>query len=235
MQGTQVEPERHKRNWRTYLIIVGLLTLFIVVPIVAMVYFKEEIRQAQAYGYAGVFIVGLLCGITIIPAPTQLLIFTFGNILNPMFGFGPDYVGPAYVGAVAGLGSAIGGITVYLTGAGVQTIWSRLQNRERAIQRRLGLSNEVTGLAQSQFWSKAKAFYDRLVNWLSGRRGAWVVFISSAIVISPFYPAGLAAGSLRIGLLRFFLVSWAGKTVRYLYVAYAGYYGLQFLLKWFGG
>lgn len=235
MPATEVAQERPKRNWLTYLIIIGLVTLFIVVPIVAMVYFREEIRQAQAYGYAGVFVVGLLCGITIIPAPTQLLIFTFGNVLNPLFGFGPDYVGPAYVGAVAGLGSAIGGITVYLTGAGVQTIWSRLRNREQALQRRLGLVDDVNKQTQSRLWSKGKAFYDRLVNWLSGRGGAWVVFISSAIVISPFYPAGLAAGSLRMGLLRFFLISWAGKTVRYLYVAYAGYYGLQFVLKWFGG
>jgi len=235
LPAVEVAQARPKRNWRTYLIIACLVTLFIVVPIVALVYFKEEIRQAQAYGYAGVFVVGLLCGITIIPAPTQLLIFTFGNILNPLYGFGPDYVGPAYVGVVAGLGSAIGGITVYLTGAGVQTIWSKLRNREQAFQRRLGLVDDMNKQAQSRLWSKGKAFYDRLVKWLSGRGGAWVVFISSAIVISPFYPAGLAAGSLRMGLLRFFLISWAGKTVRYLYVAYAGYYGLQFLLKWFGG
>lgn len=235
MPSIEVVEDRPKRNWLTYLIMIGLVTLFIVVPIVAMVYFRDEIRQAQAYGYAGVFVVGLLCGITIIPAPTQLLIFTFGNILNPLFGFGPDYVGPVYVGVVAGLGSAIGGITVYLTGAGVQTIWSRLRNREQALQRRLGLVDDTNKQAQSRLWSKGKAFYDRLVKWLSGRGGAWVVFISSAIVISPFYPAGLAAGSLRMGLLRFFLISWAGKTVRYLYVAYAGYYGLQFVLKWFGG
>jgi len=234
LQGIQVEQERPKRNWLTYLITISLVVLFIVVPIVALVYFQDEIKQAQAYGYAGVFVVGLLCGITIIPAPTQLLIFTFGHVLNPLFGFGPEYVGPVYVGVVAGFGSAIGGITVYLTGAGVQTIWSRLRNREQAFERRLGLGDEVTRPVQSKFWLKGRAFYNRLVKWLSGRGGAWVVFISSAIVISPFYPAGLAAGSLRMGLVKFFLISWAGKTVRYLYVAYAGYYGLRFLLKWFG-
>ena len=47
-------------------------------------------------------------------------------------------------------------------------------------------------------------------------------------------PAGLAAGSLRMGLVKFFLISWAGKTVRFLYIAYAGYWGLQFILKWIG-
>jgi membrane protein YqaA with SNARE-associated domain len=234
LPGTQVERERPKRDWRIYVIIISLAVLLIVVPTVAMVYFREEIQEAEGYGYLGVFVVGLLCGITIIPVPAQLLIFTFGNILKPIFGFEPDYVGPAYVGVVAGLGSAIGGITVYLTGAGVQTIWSRLRNREQAFEHRLGLGNEMTKQAQSQFWSKGKAFYNRLVNWLNGKGGSWVVFITSAVVISPFYPVGLAAGSLRMGLPRFFLINWAGRTIRYLYVAYAGYWGLYFLLKWFG-
>ncbi len=224
MEGIGAEQPRPKSRWRSYLIIISLGTLFIVLPIVALVYFREEIQQAQGYGYMGVFVVGLLCGITIIPAPTQLLIFTFGNVLNPV-----------YVGLVAGLGGAIGGITVYLTGTGVQTIWSKLRKRERALQRRLGLDKGMIEPSESQFWSKGKAFYDKLVNWVGGKRGSWALFVTSAMVISPFYPAGLAAGSLKMGLLRFFLISWAGKTVRYLYVAFAGYWGLHFLLKWFGG
>ena len=44
-------------------------------------------------------------------------------------------------------------------------------------------------------------------------------------------PAGLAAGSMGMGLIKFFLISWAGKTVRYLYVAAAGYYGLEFVSR----
>jgi membrane protein YqaA with SNARE-associated domain len=218
---TEVAQDRPKRRWGSHLIIISLVALLIVVPTVALVYFREEIQGAQGYGYGGVFVVGLLCGISIIPAPTQLLIFTFGHVLNPL-----------YVGLTAGLGSASGGITVYLTGAGVQTIWSKLRSREQAFERRLGLGNEITKPAQSQFWSKGKAFYNRVVNWLSGKGGAWVVFITSAMIISPFYPVGLAAGSLRMGLRRFFLINWAGRTIRYLYVAYAGYWGLYFLLKW---
>ncbi len=232
MEGTQVEQKRPKGRWQVYLITIGLGALFFVLPMVAMVYFREEIQQAQGYGYLGVFIVGLLCGITIIPAPTQLLVFTFGNVLKPPLG--PEYIGPVFVGLVAGFGSAVGGITVYLTGAGVQTIWSRLRNKERDFQRRLGLDNGMTKPVRSRFWSKSKSFYDRLVKWIAGKGGSWALFITSALLISPFYPAGLAAGSLRVGLLRFFLVSWAGKTVRYIVVAYAGYWGLHFLLKWIG-
>lgn len=219
----QIKQETPKMNWRSYLIIISLGALFTVLPMAAMVYFREEIQQAYGYGYIGVFLVGVLCGVTIIPAPTQLLVFTFGHILDPL-----------KVGLVAGLGSAIGGITVYLTGAGVQTIWSKLRNNEQAFQRRLGLDNDMTELVQSQFWSKGKAFYNRLANWVGGKGGSWVLFLTSAVVFSPFYPAGLAAGSLRMGLLKFFLISWAGKTVRYLIVAFAGDLGLRFILKWLG-
>ncbi len=224
MGATQVELEKPRRSWLSYLIIVCVIALFVILPISALVYFREEIQKAQAYGYIGVFIVGVLCGVSIIPAPTQLLIFTFGHVLNPL-----------YVGLVAGLGGAIGGITVYLTGAGVQTIWSKFRNKEQAFQHRLGLSDVNYSPPRSQFWSKTEILYNRLVKWVGGKRGAWALFITSAVVISPFYPAGLAAGSLHMGLLKFFLISWAGKTVRFLYVALAGYWGLQFILKWTGG
>jgi len=212
-QGRQMGLMRH---WRSFLVIIVILALFIVLPVAALLRFQDEIKQAQAYGYLGVFIVGILCGITVIPAPTQLLVFTFGHVLNPI-----------WVGLIAGFGGAIGGITVYLTGAGVQTMWSKLRSRELALERSLGIEGEKSNLKRSQFWIIGKAFYDRLEDWISGRKGAWALFITSSLVISPFYPAGLAAGSLGMGLTKFFLISWAGKTVRYISVALAGYWGLE--------
>ena len=218
----QVEQERPKRSWRFYLI-SGIGILLTILLVAVAVYFREEIRYVGGYGYVGVFFVGILCGMTIIPAPTLLLVFTFGNILNPL-----------YVGLVAGLGGALGGITVYLTGAGVGTLWSRFRTKERAFEHRLGLNGDSRQQVQAQFWSKGEALYDRFVRWIGGRGGAWTLFIASAMIISPFYFAGLAAGSLRMGLLKFFLVTWAGKTVKYLVVAFAGYWGLRFLLPWIG-
>ena len=208
-------------RWHHYLSIIIVLALFIVLPVVALLYFQEELQKAQAYGYAGVFIVGLLCGITIIPAPTQILIFTFGHVLQPWW----------LVGLVAGLGSATGGITIYLTGAGAQNIWSRIRNQEWVFQHRLGIDKEIARLQESGVWSKWKAFCEGLAMWTNGRKGSWALFITAALVFSPFYPASLAAGSLGMGLIKFFLISWAGKTVRYLYVAAAGYYGLEFILR----
>ncbi len=227
----QIEQERRKRRWHFYLI-SGLSFLLTVLLAVAIVYFWEEIQYARGYGYAGGFLVSILGGITVIPVPSLLVIFTLGRVLKPVFG--PEYVGPVYVGLVSGFGEALGGITVYLTGAGVETIWSRFRSKEQAFERRLGLDGDAVEPVKSQFWSKGESFYNRLVDWVGGWGGSWIVFIASAIPISPFYFAGLAAGSLRMGLARFFLVSWAGKTIRGLFIAFAGYWGLYFLPQWFG-
>ncbi len=223
MGATQVEQGRPRRSWRFYLISC-LSFLLTVLLAVAVVYFWEEIQQAKGYGYAGGFLVSILGGVTIIPVPSLVVIFTLGGVLSPLF-----------VGLISGFGEALGGLTIYLTGAGAETIWSRFRIKEQAFQRQLGLGDDITRPVQSQFWSRGEAFYNRLLKWVGGREGALVVFIVAAMPLSPFYFAGLAAGSLRMGLLRFFLLSWAGKTIKGLTIAFAGYGGLYFLLKWIGG
>ncbi len=228
---TQVEQERLKGSWRFY-VVSGLGILLTVLLVAAAVYFREQIEHAEGYGYAGVFFVGILCGITIIPAPTLLLVFTLGSVLKPILG--PEYLGPVYVGLVAGFGGALGGITVYLTGAGAETIWSRVRSKMPTLAYRPDSSDDSVRTVRSRFWSRGEAFYNRLANWMGGRGGYLTLFIVAALPISPFYFAGLAAGSLRMGLWRFFLVSWAGKTVRYLIIAFAGYWGLHYLLQWIG-
>ena len=218
----QVEQERPKKSWRFYL--TGGLSLLLTLTIAgAIVYFWEEIQQAQGYGYAGGFVVSVLGGITIIPAPSLVVTFTLGRVLNPI-----------YVGLISGFGEALGGLTIYLTGAGVETIWSRLRSKEQTFERRLGLDYDSRQQVQSNVWSKGEAFYNRLVKWVGGKAGSGVVFIVAAMPLSPFYFAGLAAGSLHMGLTRFFLLSWTGKTIKGMTVAYAGYWGLHFLLQWIG-
>ena len=222
MEATLAEQTRPKRNWRFHLISsTGFLCTALLV--VAAIYFSEDIQRAWGYGYVGVFLVGILCGVTIIPAPTLLLTFSLGHVLNPL-----------YVGLVAGLGGAIGGITVYMTGAGMENIWSRLWPKMQNSESQQDQHYHNVQAVKSRFWSKGEALYNHLVKWMGGKRGYWTLFISSAMIISPFYFAGLAAGSLRMSFWKFFLLSWAGKTAKYLIVAFAGYWGLGFLLKWIG-
>ena len=197
-----------------------------VLLLIAIIYYWDEIQQAgslRSLGYIGGFIVSTLAGMTIIPAPALPVTFTLGRALNPV-----------YVGLIAGFGDALGGITVYLTGAGVETIWSRLRLKAQTPEQQTGPGYNIVQPVQSQFWSKSETFYNRLAGWIGGRGGTWVVFVTSAVPLFLFYFAGIAAGSLRMGLLRFFLISWAGKTVKGFMIAFAGYWGLYFLPKWLG-
>lgn len=216
---TQVEQERPKRGGRRFHLIGGLSLLLTVALIVAVIYFWDEMQQAQGYGYLGEFLVSVPAGITLIPAPSLVVTFALGRALNPV-----------YVGLVSGLGEALGGILVYLTGAGVETIGSRFMTKEPTSERQPGQRHGIVRVVESRFWSKGAAWYNRFVGWVGGRGGVWVVFIAAAApILNLFYPAGIAAGSLHMGLLRFFLVSWAGKTLKGLIVAFAGYGGLYFL------
>jgi len=221
----QVKQEAQKRGWGQYLLI-GIGFLLTVLLVVAVVFFWEEMRVESLgyqYGYAGGFLVGILGGITIIPIPSLLVVFTLGGVLNPI-----------YVGLISGLGEALGGITVSLTGAGGGAIWSRLRSKQQAFYDQPSPSYDKPTPVQSKLRSRWQTFYDRLAGSVGRQGSSWLVFVVSAMVFSPFYFAALAAGSLHMGLKRFFLASWAGKTIKGLIVACAGYWGLHFLLQWIG-
>ncbi len=219
----QVEQERPEKRWRSY-VIVSLSFLLTLAIAVAVVYFWEEIQRARGYGYAGGLVVSVLGGITVIPAPSLMVTFALGAVLTPVF-----------VGLISGFGEALGGLTIYLTGAGGGVIWSKLRSSEQSFEQRLGLKDYTGQLVKTQVWSKGESFYNLMVKWVGGRVGSLLIFIVAAMPLSPFYFAGLAAGTLRMGLLRFFLLSWAGKTIKGITIAFAGYWGLSFLLPWFGG
>jgi len=66
-----------------------------------------------------------------------------------------------------------------------------------------------------------KKAYARLVDWMQ-RRGGITVFVLSAIP-NPFIDlAGIAAGTLRYPVWRFLLFCWLGKTLKTLFIAWAG-------------
>lgn len=67
---------------------------------------------------------------------------------------------------------------------------------------------------------KAK-MYERLVS-LTNRFGLWVVFILAVIPNPIFDLAGAAAGTLKMRIVPFFLVCWAGETLKMLAFAYGG-------------
>jgi uncharacterized membrane protein YdjX (TVP38/TMEM64 family) len=80
---------------------------------------------------------------------------------------------------------------------------------------------------------KLQVAYERMMAQMQ-KRGSWTLFLLASVINPFFYPAALAAGALRFGVVKYFVVCWAGKTIKGLTVAYAGYYGLRGILQALG-
>ena len=113
------------------------------------------------------------------------------------------------VGAAAGLGETVGALTIYMTGYGGGAAF------------------------YSSRHGKIQAAYERLMK-LMEQRGSLTLFLLASVLNPFFYPAALAAGALRLGIRKYFFICWAGKTIKGMTVAYAGYWGLRGLLRMLG-
>ena len=113
------------------------------------------------------------------------------------------------LGAVAGLGETLGALTIYMTGYGGGAAFYNSKH------------------------GKIQAAYERMMR-LMEQRGSITLFLLASVLNPFFYPAALAAGALRFGFRKYFIICWAGKTIKGLTVAYAGYWGLRGLLRMLG-
>jgi len=134
------------------------------------------------------------------------VVFALGAVLKPDFA---PYLGPVFLGLAAGLGDTLGALSIYFIGYGGGTALSN-SGRERI-----------------------QAVYAKMERWVE-KRGSLTLFVLSAVVNPFFYPAGLAAGALKFGIKRYFIICWTGKTIKHIGVAYAGYWGLMRLLQLLG-
>jgi uncharacterized membrane protein YdjX (TVP38/TMEM64 family) len=110
---------------------------------------------------------------------------------------------PIFVGLAGGFGEAIGELTAYYAG------WSG--------------RNILKG--------RFTRVYNRIERWIR-TRGYLTVFLSSAVFNPVFDIIGMTAGAMRFPVWKFFLLCWAGKTIKSTAVAYAGYWGLGTILRW---
>ena len=113
------------------------------------------------------------------------------------------------VGIANGLGETVGALTIYMTGYGGGSV----------------IYNHTQGRLQS--------YYEKLIQ-LMERRGWLILFVLAAVLNPFFYPAALAAGALRFGTKRYLLITCAGKIIKGMTIAYAGYWGLRGLLRMLG-
>jgi membrane protein DedA with SNARE-associated domain len=156
---------------------------------------RHYIEQIAHWGYIGCFFINVLAtGTLVMPGFGLVLTFTLGGVLNP-----------AIVGAVAGIGEAIGAVGAYFT-----------------------------GYAGKGFFRDSKSgLYLRFSN-LIDRHGSKAVFFIACLISPIYYPFAVVMGMLRFGWVRFFLATWAGRTVKNMVLAYLGYLGLKAVLRWLG-
>jgi membrane protein DedA with SNARE-associated domain len=176
--------------------IIGGISLAVTVALsLLIIQHHSYIEQIAHWGYVGCFFINILTsGTLVLPGFGLVLTFTLGGVLNP-----------AIVGAVAGIGEAIGAVGAYFTGYA----------------------------GRGLFRDSNSGLYLRFSNLIDHHGSKAVFFI--ACVISPiYYPFAVLLGMIRFGWVRFFLATWAGRTVKNMALAYLGYFGLGSILRWLG-
>lgn len=185
---------------------VGILAVGLTIGLaVLVVVYWQSFQDMAGYSYLGMFFISIIGGATvIIPVPSLALQFTMGAVLHP-----------AIIGAVAGLGTGIGGTLIYLFGRS---------------GRRLFFNTDFSIQKYDNFMFR---WLSRLTGW-TRRRGSLTVFLMSAALNPVFFPMALAIGASRFQMWRFFTMCWAGNTVKSMIIAYLGYFGLGSLLHLLG-
>ncbi len=186
--------------WHKEYIISLIAIVAVVAGCVLVIGYWERIKYLGGYGYPGIFVVSFVAGGSVpVPLPYIVVVFTLGAVLKP-----------ALVGAVSGLGCAVGHLVVYLTGFAGRSLMFSLPDE-----------------------SRLRRLYDRMLSG-ADKRGALFVFLMTAI-LNPFVlPMTLALSCLGLRTWKFFLMSWLGNTVKSMMIAYAGYFGLGHLLNALG-
>jgi membrane protein YqaA with SNARE-associated domain len=173
---------------------------------VFLIYNSKYVIQLEHEGYLGLFLISLLAGSPIpIPTPSMILTFTLGSLLNPVL-----------VGAVSGLGNAIGYALIYLTGRGGLQFLPNFDVANSGIGRLL-----------------RKMKMSRLLD-SPNRTGVAAVFLMSIYPNPVLTPMVLGMGARRFSFMKFFLPCWAGKTVMTMLLAFLGYFGFRSMLHFLG-
>ncbi len=82
----------------------------------------------------------------------------------------------------------------------------------------------IAGYSGHKIWHDNQKYLQAGV-WLK-KWGMWIIFVF-AVAPMPIDVMGLAAGNLRLPLLKYFVPCWLGKTIKYIILAYAGYWGWE--------
>lgn len=205
MAQTDIEAKKH---WPKKEIYLGVLAIvFTIVLCVAAIYYKDDLMNIDymaGYGLLGLLVISFIASstfsITAVPLPFWLLVLTLPSVISSQWGI----LAPVWVGLTTAVGIALGQLLTFMIGYGSRS-----------------LSERVTAKFNNRY-------YNRAMDW-ARRHGSWAVFIMSAIFNPIHLPMTLAIAALRYPPYKFFFYSFLGASVKSLFIAFCGYFGLTSL------
>ncbi|MFH1032378.1 MAG: VTT domain-containing protein [Chloroflexota bacterium] len=203
----ETKPRLRKRDISRFL----LAAILVVAVSLAVIYYGDNLMSmtlVARYSLIGMLAVAFLAGSTLsfipVAVPYWLLLFTLPGVLAGQWGI----LAPVSVGLASALGCALGHLPTFM----------------------LGYSG--TGLSRKVTTSKIPVF-NKAMEW-ANKRGAWAVFVMSAIPNPAHLPVTMAIGALRYSPTKFFIFSLLGNTVKSLTLAFCGYFGITSLFRFLG-
>jgi len=160
---------------------------------------------ARQFGLPGLFFASIIANATIF-LPVPIDFVVFLFGKADLYGLG--VFTPLAMALVVALGAAIGEFSGYLIGLfGVKSVEKMKREEIKQIVKK---ENEIN------------------------KYGGLVVFFG-ALTPFPFDMIGIASGLIKFDAHKFFIACFLGKLLRYIIIAYAGMYSIDYLLGFFGG
>jgi membrane protein DedA with SNARE-associated domain len=167
------------------------------------------INTINRYSVIGVLAISLVAcspiSMTAIPIPYLFMIFTLPTVLADKWGI----FAPIWVGAAAAFGATMGQALTFMIGYGSRNV------------------------SENLFSKISEKAYNKAVTWIK-RFGNTAVFAISAVPNPVHLPITLALGAVKFSPRNWVLLSLAGNLVKCMVIAFAGYFGVTFILHLLG-
>jgi membrane protein YqaA with SNARE-associated domain len=189
-------------------------------------------KAGKQPGWLGKRLVPILMLILVIAITVGLFVFAqcypdkvkeFGNL--------------GYLGVF--IASLVSSLTVILPVPGVLVVFPLVTNLNPFLVALAGstggIIGEITGYMagySGQGMANKGKMYERVELWMK-RWGMWTVFAFAFAPFLPFDVAGIVAGAMRYPLWKFLIVGWIGKTLKYIGLVFAAFWGWEYLLRYF--
>ncbi len=168
-----------------------------------MVFGLEFLTQfVQTFGYLGFVVVGFLSSFTIfLPSPAFIVVFVSAPFFNPVL-----------LGIATGLGAAIGEMTSYALGYGLETIAEKKSKKKSRFRKQI----------------------EEVKKWFKKYHPDFVIFFFAAMPLLPVDAVGIFCGAIKYDKRKFFFFMLIGKIIKFTVLAFMGFYGIGFALDYFG-